>query len=163
MRPARRTCPRQSRRGFVFLGTSLFLVGMLWAQSDEEIQDITGIYQFLGANDTLALLEEEGQLKGYVDVVQGDEESDAVLSYPISIGSRRKDQVEFKTRRIQQKYFRFTGTAQHGSGREEANPDFLRLVGKLEIITVKAETGEEVSQQMHVVFKSLGREKDKEE
>jgi len=139
------------------------LPGMLRAQNDaEEIEDITGQYHFLTADDTLALLEEEGKLKGYVDVLQGEDESDAVLSYPISIGSRKKKNVEFKTAKIHQKYFRFTGTVERGSGHEEPDPDYLRLVGDLEIVTTKSESGGEVSQRMHVVFKSKGREKEGE-
>jgi hypothetical protein len=129
----------------------------------EEIEDITGRYEFLTADDTLALLDEEGRLKGYIDVFQGEEESDSVLSYPISIGSRKKQNVEFKTAKIHQKYFRFTGVVERGSGRQETTADFLRLVGDLEIVTTRGRDGEEVSQRMHVVFKSKGREKDDED
>src|SRR5690242_256395 len=50
--------------------------------ASDEIDDVTGKYHFLSADDTLAILEEEGKLKGYIDVYQGEEESDAVLSYP---------------------------------------------------------------------------------
>src|SRR6266567_3493605 len=55
----------------------------------DDIDDITGKYHFLSADDTLAILEEEGKLKGYVDVYQGEEESDAILSYPITLGWRK--------------------------------------------------------------------------
>jgi hypothetical protein len=126
-----------------------------------EIQDITGTYQFLSADDTLAILEEDGILKGYIDVLQGKEESDAILSYPISIGSRKKNRVEFKTSKIHQKYYRFSGKVERGSGHEEADPDYLRLVGDLEIVTVKGETGQEETQTLRVVFKSKGREEEK--
>ncbi|MFB3921626.1 MAG: hypothetical protein ACE145_07880 [Terriglobia bacterium] len=140
------------------------LPGILHAQKDSgEIDDITGRYEFLNAGDTLALLDEEGKLKGYIDVLQGDEESDAVLSYSITIGSRKKKNVEFKTAKIHQKYFRFIGTVERGSGHEEPDPDFLRLVGDLEIVTIKGENGEEFSQRMHVVFKSKGRESEEEQ
>jgi len=132
-------------------------------QETGEIQDITGRYHFLTAEDTLALLEEDGKLKGYVDVLQGEEESDAVLSYLITIGSRKKDHVEFKTGKIHQKYYRFAGTVERGSGHQEQNPDYLRLVGDLEIITINPESGEEVAERRHVVFKSLGRAAEEEE
>src|SRR5947208_54902 len=89
----------------------------------EDIADVTGKYHFLSADDTLAILEEEGKLKGYIDVYQGEEESDAVLSYPIMLGWRKKDHVEFKTGRIHQKYYRFTGAAERGGGHEQANLD----------------------------------------
>lgn len=133
------------------------------SQEPGEIQDITGRYRFLTDTDTLALLEEDGKLKGYVDVLQGEEESDAVLSYPITIGSRKNDYVEFKTGKIHQKYYRFAGTVARGSGRQEQNPDYLRLVGDLEIITVNPESGEEVADRRHVVLKSLGRTEEEEE
>ena len=143
---------------------ALGLPETLRAQKEtDEIEDITGRYQFLNAGDTLALLDEEGKLKGYADVLQGEEESDAVLSYPITIGSRKKKNVEFKTAKVHQKYFRFTGTVERGPGHEEADPDFLRLVGDLEIVTTRGESGEEFRQRMHVVFKSKGREQENEE
>ena len=123
----------------------------------EEIQDITGKYEFLTADDTLALLEEEGKLKGYVDIFQGEDESDEVLSYPITLGWRKKNHVEFKTGKIHQRYYRFTGAVERGRGHEQSDPDYLRLVGNLEIVTVKGERGEELPQRLRVVFKSLGR------
>lgn len=123
----------------------------------EDIDDITGNYHFLSADDTLAILEQEGKLKGYVDVYQGEEESDAILSYPITIGSRQKDRVDFKTGKIHQKYYRFTGTAERGSGHEPSDRDYLRLVGDLEIITAKSATGEEAVERRRVVFKSMGK------
>jgi hypothetical protein len=138
--------------------------GRLRAQQEsEEIQDITGNYTFLAAEDNLGLLEEEGKLKGDIDVLQGEDESDAVLSYSLSLGWRKKNQVEFKTRKIHQKYYRFTGVVQRGAGREERDPDYLRLVGNLEIITVNPESGEEVPQRKHVVFKSKGGQQGEEE
>ncbi|MGH9378692.1 MAG: hypothetical protein ACRD1I_07830, partial [Terriglobia bacterium] len=57
---------------------------------------MTGRYRFLGPEDTLSILQEEGLLKGYIDVFEGDSESDDVLSYQITIGSRKGDHVEFK-------------------------------------------------------------------
>lgn len=129
----------------------------------EEILDITGRYQFLGPDDTLAILEEDGRLKGYVDVFQGEEESDVVLSYPITLGSRRQNRIEFKTGKIHQMYYRFTGSIERGSGRQPRDRDHLRFVGELEIITVNGETGAESSQRLNVVFKSLGKEAGGEE
>lgn len=141
-----------------FLILFLFPWSILSAQEESEvIQDITGAYHFLSADDTLGLLEEEGKLKGYIDVYQGEEESDAVLEYQILQGTRKKAKVEFRTNRIHQRYYRFSGETQRGAGHEETEPDYLRLVGDLEIVTVKADTGEEVVQRMHVVFKSLGK------
>lgn len=129
----------------------------------EEVQDISGEYHFLSADDTLGLLEEEGRLRGYVDVYQGEEESDAILSYPITIGLRKDDHVEFKTGKIHQKYYRFSGRVQRGAGHKDADPDYLRLVGDLEIVTVKAETGQEITDRKHVVFKSLRKSEGKQE
>lgn len=132
-------------------------------QGNEEVQDITGKYHFLSPEDTLALLEEEGKLHGYIDIFQSEEESDTVLSYNITTGSRKKDRVEFKTSKIHQKYYRFAGTVKRGEGHEETDPDYLRLVGDLETVTAKAGTTEEVAQRLHVVFKSLGKTQSEEE
>jgi len=124
--------------------------------ASDDIEDITGKYHFLSADDKLAILEEEGKLKGYIDVYQGEEESDVVLSYPIALGWRKKDHVEFKTGKIHQKYYRFTGAAERGSGHEQADPDYLRLVGDLEIVTVRG-GGQEAVERRRVVFKSMGK------
>jgi hypothetical protein len=157
----KRTSSFNFRWAVILLPLFLLCVGVLRGQEESgEISDITGTYQFLSADDTLALLEEDGNLKGYIDVLQGEDESDAILSYPISTGSRKKNRVEFKTGKIHQKYFRFSGTVERGSGHEEADPDYLRLTGDLEIITVKGESGQESTQTMHLVFKSKGREEE---
>src|SRR5262249_54149734 len=121
-------------------------------QGNEQVRDASGEYHFLTADDTLGLLEEEGKVKGYVDVYQGEEESDTVLSYPITIGSREKNRIDFKTAKIHQKYYRFSGTVERGKGHQEGDPDYLRLVGDLEIITVKADTGQESVERRHVTF-----------
>ena len=132
-------------------------------RESDDIDDITGKYHFLSADDTLAILEEEGKLKGYIDVYQSEEESDAILSYPITLGSRSKDHVEFKTGTIHQKYYRFTGTAERGSGHEPADPDYLRLVGSLEIIIAKGDAGQEAVDRRRVVFKSKGKTEEAED
>src|SRR5437868_10454043 len=41
--------------------------------ASEDIPDVTGKYEFLSEEDTLAILEEEGKLKGYIDVLQSEE------------------------------------------------------------------------------------------
>jgi hypothetical protein len=148
------------------LVSSLFLLPLAALpaqQAEEDIPDITGKYHFLTADDTLALLEEEGTLKGYIDVYQGEEESDAILSYPITLGSRKDNHVEFKTAKIHQKYYRFSGVVERGKGHEEDDPDYLRLVGDLEVISAKDESGEEVTETLRVVFKSMGQVEEEEE
>lgn len=129
---------------------------------NREISDITGKYHFLSPQDTLALLEEEGKLKGWMDVFQEEEESDTLLSYQITRGWRKDDRVEFKTSKIHQKYYRFAGTVERGAGRKEGDPDFLRLVGNLEIITVKGENGGGAVQRKAVILKSMGKNESEE-
>lgn len=136
---------------------SLMAAGGLRAQtSSGKIGDITGDYHFLEPHDTLALLQEEGTVKGYIDVLQGQSESDVILSYPIIIGSRKGDHVEFRTRRIHEMYYRFSGTVQRGTGRKESDPDYLQLAGELQTITRQPETNKEVIDRRQVVFKSKG-------
>ena len=132
-------------------------------QGNEQVRDASGEYHFLTADDTLALLEEDGKIKGYVDVYQGEEESDTLLSYPITIGSREKNHIQFKTVKIHQKYYRFSGLVERGKGHEEGDPDYLRLVGDLEILTVKADTGQESAERRHVVFSSKGKSEKEQE
>jgi len=131
--------------------------------ADEEIDDITGKYEFLGPHDTLAVLEDAGKLKGYLDVLQGEDESDEVLSYQITLGWRKNGHIEIKTATIHQKYYRFKGTVERGKGREEGDPDYLRLVGEVEIVTIQGDSGEESTQKTQVVLKSLGQSLEEEE
>ena len=139
------------------------LHGLRAQPARDDIDDITGKYHFLSADDKLAILEEEGKLKGYIDVYQGEEESDAILSYPITLGSRKRDHVEFKTGKIHQKYYRFAGAAERGSGHEQADSDYLRLVGDLEIVTVRGDSGQEAVERRRVVLKSMGKSEGAEE
>ena len=88
---------------------------------------------------------------------QSEDESDALLSYPITSGSRQDDRVEFKTGKIHQEYYRFSGTAQRGQGKKDTDPDYLRLVGELEIVTVSGETGAESVERRQVVFQRMGK------
>lgn len=133
-----------------------------FAQGAQNIDDITAKYNFFSADDTLGILDEDGKLKGYLEVAQGDEESDDVLQYEIS-GSRKKEHVEFKTNTIHRRYYRFSGTAERGSGRASGDPDYLRLIGDLETVTVKGDSGKESVQSAHLVLKSRGKSEDDEQ
>jgi len=126
-------------------------------QAAEKIDDITGKYHFLSPDDTLGILEEEGKLKGYIEVLQGENESDDVLTYEIISGSRKSDNVEFKTSTIHRKYYRFSGKVERGSGRQPDDPDYLRLVGELETVTVKGDRGQESVERKHLILKCLGK------
>jgi hypothetical protein len=139
------------------------LQGRAAAQNPEKIDDITAEYHFLSADDTLGILEEEGKLKGYIEILQGEEESDAVLTYDIVSGSRKKDHVEFKTNTIHRRYYRFSGRVERGSGRQPNEPDYLRLIGDLETVTVKGDSGQESTQRTHLILKSLGKSERDEE
>ena len=126
-------------------------------QGEEEIQDISGTFDFLSADDTLSILDQEGKLDGSLDVYQNAEESDSVLSFEIK-GTRKKGRVEFQTNRIHQKSYRFHGSVQRGAGLEEKDPDYMELVGDVEIISTKGDSNEESVQRMHMIFKSRGKE-----
>ena len=140
------------------LGAVLYSAGLLRAQDETQpVDDMTAKYHFLSADDTLAILDEEGRLKGYIEVAQPEEESDDVLSYDILEGSRKKAHVEFRTNRIHGKYYRFSGTVERGKGHVEKDPDYLRLTGDLDIVTVNAETGKQTVQTVRVTLKSFGK------
>jgi len=156
-----------SSRGFTFASSfgwiAAFAVVLLAGnalKAQEEVQtvdDMTAKYQFLSADDTLAILDEEGRLKGYIEVAQPEEESDDILSYDIVDGSRDKNHVKFRTNKIHGKFYRFSGTVERGKGHEEKDPDYFRLVGDLDIVTVNADTGKEAVQTVRVNLKSLGK------
>ena len=138
----------------------LFICAGGWLGAVERpapIDDVTGNYHFLSPQDKLAILDEEGKLSGYLDVFQSEDESDALLSYPITDGSRQNERVEFKTGKIHQKYYRFAGVAQRGPGKKDTDPDHLRLVGDLDIVTVSGETGAESVERRQVVFQRMGK------
>ena len=153
------------RISFIFVAFLVSVpVAALFANgADEEIGDLTGNYEFLGPHDTLAILEDAGKLKGYIDVFQGEEESDDILSYGITLGWRKNSRIEIKTATIHRKYYRFRGTVERGKGREEGDPDYLRLVGEAEIVTLQGASGEESTQKTQVVLKSLGQSLEEEE
>jgi hypothetical protein len=143
---------------------SLCTAALLPAQQGERsIEDATGKYHFLGPDDIVGILEEEGKIKGYIDVIPGQEESDEILSYSITLGSRQGNHIEFKTAKIHEKYYRFSGTVERGSGRREGDPDYARLVGDLAIVTVHADAGTETTESNHVLFKSLGKNEGRED
>jgi len=140
------------------LAAALFSARHLQGQDEQlPIDDITAKYHFLSPEDTLAILDEEGRLKGYIEVTQPEDESDDILSYDILEGSRKKNHVEFRTNRIHGKSFRFSGTVVRGKGHEEKDPDYLHLVGDLEIVTVNGDTGKEAVRTVRVFFKSIGK------
>lgn len=133
--------------------------GLICAQQapPADVPRMTGRYHFLGPEDTLAVLQEESMLKGYVDVYPGPNESDAILSYAISIGSRQGNKVEIKTRTIHAVYYRFSGTVGRGTGRKPTDPDYLRLTGELDTITLNSVTGAQKVQKQQVVFRWIPR------
>ncbi len=116
---------------------------------------MTGRYHFLGPEDTISILQEENLLKGYIDVFAGEDESDALLSYQFVQGSRTGNHVEFRTRTIHEKYYRFSGTVERGAGKNRENPDYLRLDGELRTVTLNSVTGPEKIEKQAVVFKSI--------
>jgi len=145
----------------------LALAAVAWGhaspQACQNIDDITGSYHFLSADDKLGILEEEGKLKGYIEVAQGAEESDDVLSFEIVSGLRKNDHVEFKTNIIHRKYYRFSGKVERGSGRQPDDPDYLRLVGNVDIVTVKGDSGQESVEKKQLVLKEIGKSESKDE
>jgi hypothetical protein len=137
---------------------ALIVPAQLLKPQDEAppVDDMTAKYHFLSPEDTLAILDEEGRLKGYIEVTQPEEESDDFLSFDIQQGSRQKNHVAFRTNRIHGKFYRFSGTVEHGKGHEEKDSDYLHLVGDLDVVSVNADTGKETVQTLRVIFKSLG-------
>jgi hypothetical protein len=151
--------------GWLAVLTVVLLAGIHLKAQDEEqpIDDITAKYHFLSADDTLAILDEEGRLKGYIEIAQPEEESDDVLNYDILQGSRKKTHVEFRTNRIHGKFFRFSGTVERGKGHEEKDPDYYHLIGDVDIVTVNADTGKEAVRTVRVFLKSFGKSERPEE
>ena len=137
---------------------ALAATGSMKAQSAaSQVSDITGDYDFLQPYNTLAILQEDQMVKGYIDVLQGESESDAILSYPITIGERKGDHVEFRTRTIHEMYYRFSGTAKRGTGKKKGGPDYIELVGELQTIKNNSVTNQQTVERQQVVFKSKGR------
>jgi len=138
--------------------TALGALSSLKAQTAaSQVSDATGDYEFLQPINTLAVLQEDQMLKGYIDVLQGQSESDAILSYPITIGERQGDHVEFRTRKIHEMYYRFSGTVKRGKGKKKDDPDYLELVGELQTIQTNSVTNQETVERRQEVFKSKGK------
>ncbi len=147
------------------LGASLLIFprSRAAAQGIETIDDITANYHFLSPDDTLGILEEDGKLKGYIEVLQGRDESDEVLTYDLVSGLRKKEHVEFKTNMIHRRYYRFSGKVERGSGRQPDDPDYLQLVGDLETVTVEGDSGQESVEKKHLILKSFGKSEREEQ
>ena len=136
---------------------ALAAAGSLKAQSAAtQVSDITGDYEFLQPYNTLAILQEDQMVKGYIDVLQGQSESDAIISYPITIGERKGDHLDFRTRTIHAMYYRFSGTVQPGKGKKKGDPDYIELVGELQTIRHNSVTHQDKVDRQQVVFKSKG-------
>ncbi|MGH9344359.1 MAG: hypothetical protein ACRD19_11430 [Terriglobia bacterium] len=148
---------RTLKTPFLLLLAILAAVPTIEAQATPTVPRMTGRYHFLGSEDSLSILQEEDLLKGYIDVFEGETESDDVLSYPITIGSRKGDHVEFKTRAIHEMFFRFDGTVERGAGKKPGDPDYLQLDGELQTITLNSVTGEQKTVKQQVVLKSIPR------
>ena len=148
----------KSLRWVIILSIVWFATSNLRAQMEERpIDDITAKYHFLSADDTLAILDQEGRLKGYVDIRQDEQESDEFLSYNIVEGTRKKLHVEFRTNKIHGRYYRFSGNVERGAGHKDGDPDYLRLIGDVEVVSVKSDTGQESKQVTRVVLKCFGK------
>lgn len=143
--------------GVVALTAMAALCNLKAQSAASQESDITGDYEFLQPYNTLAILQEDQMLKGYIDVLQGQSESDAILSYPITIGERNGDRVQFRTRKIHEMYYRFSGTVQRGKGKKKGDPDYLELVGELQTITTNSVTNQEAVDKTQVVFKFKGK------
>lgn len=155
--------PNKAGVVFAALSVAVLLLGSLASaqtspKPPDEIGEINKEFQFLGPDDTVLIHEEDGILKGQIDISVGEEESDDVLSYILTLGTRTGNHVVFKTAKVHEKYFRFSGSVQRGTGSKEKDEDYLRLVGDLQIITVDGATGKETTETKHVVLKSLSPE-----
>lgn len=151
------------RRGLVFCGRIFLILACTAAfaaaqqPASPQAPRMTGRYHFLGPEDTLSILQEGNILKGYIDVYTAPNESDAILSYPLVIGSRNGNKVQFKTGTIHEVFYRFSGTVGRGAGRKPSDPDYLQLTGNLEMIEKNSVTETQKVQKQAVVFKSIPR------
>ena len=142
---------------FILLLSTLFAAGVKAFADDAALDDITAKYHFLSNDDTLAILDEEGRLKGYIEVSQPASESEEFLTFNIIEGSRDKDHVKFRSNRIHGRYYRFDGTVERGKGNADKDADYLHLTGILDIVTVDSMANKESVQSMRVTFKSIGK------
>lgn len=119
--------------------------------------DVTGYYQFR-RNDTLAILDEHGNLLGHVDFFEPSGAPGPVLSYNITHGWIKGRHLEFKTQRIYGKRYHFSGALERGAGKAPGDYDYFQLAGNLETITESPATGKVKVDSCHTVFKSLAQE-----
>ena len=127
-------------------------------QRDRELEDITGRYSFLKPDDLLGILDEDGELRGFIEVFQEDEESDELFTYTIARGSREGDQVRFKTDTIHGTTYRFSGKVQVSRERKPNQRGYMLLVGILRVETRVPSTGGEKVEEKKVVLESLASE-----
>lgn len=151
----RRTAALAATAGMIALAMVLGQHAKLQAQTSKpKTANITGYYQF-SFGDTLAILDEHGNIEGHVDVFQPQEKPKPVLSYNITAGSVSRNHLEFKTQELYGKHYHFSGTVERGAGKDPGDYDYLRLAGNLETITGNSATGKKKVDRQHIVFKSL--------
>ena len=127
-------------------------------QQKREIEDITGRYSFLKPDDLLGILDEDGELRGFIEILQEDDESDDIFSYTITRGVRKDNQINFKTDTIHGITYRFSGKVQISKKRNPTQRGFMLLVGTIQIEKNKFLDGKGITEERKVVLESLASE-----
>ena len=143
----------------VLIGLVMILdVIVVHGQQKREIEDITGRYSFLEPDDLLGILDEDGELRGFIEVLQGKDESDDIFSYTITRGVREGNQINFKTDTIHGITYRFSGKVQIGKARNPTQRGFMLLVGTIQIEKNVSLAGKGKTEERRVVLESLASE-----
>ena len=140
----------------VFIGLVMILDGIVaHGQQKREIEDITGRYSFLKTDDLLGILDEDGELRGFIEVLQEDDESDDIFSYTITRGIREGNHINFKTDTIHGITYRFSGKVQINKSRDPTQRGFMLLVGTIRIDKNLSLAGKGKTEERRVVLESL--------
>ncbi len=143
----------------VLIGLVMIMdVIVVHGQQEREIEDITGRYSFLNPDDLLGILDEDGELRGFIEVLQEDDESDDVFSYTITRGVHKDNQINFKTDTIHGITYRFSGKVQISRERNSTQRGFILLVGTIRIEKNESLIGKGKTEERRVVLESLASE-----
>ena len=62
-----------------------------------------------------------------------------------------------------ERYYRFAGKVERGSGRQSDDADYVHLVGNVEIVTQNGDSGQESVAKKHLVLKCMGKSESEDE
>jgi hypothetical protein len=128
-----------------WLAMAMFLAGIcVWGRNPSAAStandDVSGMYAFLHAGESLQLNLDHGRVSGFVTTFGWlESDKDTLLDRFFDKASLQGDQVHITTKPVHGSWLEFTGTIERGDGKTRAQEGYYRLVGTLTQYTTDEE------------------------